>query len=187
MSVPGRQGPSKLSSLAEWPLRWTASWLTPFRPWLVTAALLLAITWLTFSRLLGEGILDHVYLFGRETLRAAQAWENHGFFAMAGFFPLGGTYFDAKTFPDQIYQSYPPLYLLPYWFGYHLFGEADFPLFKIGLSFAVIIGAGLLLATLATAIFASAVQGNRLVSLWHSGCSVSVSAGGCGCRTGSSC
>ena len=128
---------------------------------MVTAALLLAITWLTFSRFLGEGILDHVYLFGRETLRAAQAWENHGFFAMAGFFHLGGTYFDAKTFPDQIYQSYPPLYLLPYWFGYHLFGEAGFPLFKIGLSFVVIIGAGLLLATLATAIFACAVQGNR--------------------------
>jgi hypothetical protein len=71
--------------------RWATSRLTQFRPWLFTAAVLLGITWLTFSRLLGEGIADHVYLFGRETLRAVQAWENHGFFAMAGFFPLGGS------------------------------------------------------------------------------------------------
>jgi hypothetical protein len=75
---------------------------------LFTAAVLLGITWITFSRLLSEGIADHVYLFGRETLRAVQAWENHGFFAMAGFFPLGGAYFGANTFPSQIYQSYPP-------------------------------------------------------------------------------
>jgi hypothetical protein len=40
---------------------------------LFTAAVLLGITWITFSRLLSEGIADHVYLFGRETLRAVQA------------------------------------------------------------------------------------------------------------------
>jgi hypothetical protein len=147
--------------LAELSQHWAASWIFPFRPWLVTSAVLLGITWLTFSRLLGEGIVDHVYQFGRETLRAVQAWENHGFFTMAGFFPLGGTYFDANTFPDRIYQSYPPLYLLPYWLGYHLFGESAFPNFKIGLAFAVIIVTGLLLATLATSTFASAVEGNR--------------------------
>ena len=133
--VPRVQGSWDLAAKVELLDRWATSRLTQFKPWFFTAALLLGITWITFSRLLGEGITDHVYLFGRETLRAVQAWENHGFFALAGFFPLGGTYFGANTFPSQIYQSYPPLYLLPYWLGYHLFGEAGFPLFKIGLSF----------------------------------------------------
>lgn len=159
--VPRVQGSWDLAAKVELLDRWATSRLTQFKPWFFTAAVLLGITWITFSRLLSEGITDHVYLFGRETLRAVQAWENHGFFALAGFFPLGGTYFGANTFPSQIYQSYPPLYLLPYWLGYHLFGEAGFPLFKIGLSFTVIIGAGLLLATLATSIFGSALKGNR--------------------------
>ena len=83
---------------------------------------LAAITWLTFTRLLAVDVGDHVYAWGHETLRAVQAWENHGFFRMAGFFPLGGTYFPPDQFPPTLYQSYPPLYLLPYWLGYKLDG-----------------------------------------------------------------
>ncbi len=80
------------------------------------ALILAAITGLTFSRLFAEGLADHLDMFGHETLRAVQAWENFGFWAWGGFFPLGNHYLPADhvIHSTEIYQSYPPLYLLIY-------------------------------------------------------------------------
>jgi hypothetical protein len=136
-------------------------WLSKLSPWSFTFGIVLAITWLTFSRLLAEGLADHAYQFGKESLRAVQAWENHGFFPLAGFFPLGGTYFGADRFPDPIYQSYPPLYLLPLWLGYRFVGEAGFHLVKVYGSLLLIAATGLLVARIATVVFASRQQENR--------------------------
>lgn len=124
--------------------------------------LLAAITWLTFTRLLAQHVGNHVYDWGSETLRAVQAWENHGFFQMAGFFPLGATYFPPDQFPPTLYQSYPPLYLLPYWLGYKLFGgEAGFPAVKISLAFLFLIALGLVLGRIASLCFADRGRGSR--------------------------
>lgn len=88
--------------------------------------ILTAVTLLGFARLMAEGLGDQLYQFGDETLRAVQAWENHGFWAWGGFFSLGGQYMPADHVirSKDIYQSYPPLYLLVYWPSYRLFGEA---------------------------------------------------------------
>lgn len=143
-----------------WSPAWR-DWLARLSPWAFTLGLVLAITWLTFTRLLAEGLVDHAYQFGNESLRAVQAWENHGFFSLAGFFPLGGTYFGADQFPDPVYQSYPPLYLLPLWLGYRFVGEAGFPFVKVYGSLLVIAATGLLVAHIAMVVFASREQENR--------------------------
>lgn len=125
--------------------------------------ILAGVTWLGFSRLMAEGLGDHLYKFGDETLRAVQAWENHGFFAWGGFFSLGGMYVPADHVirSKDIYQSYPPLYLLVYWPSYHLFGEAGFKAFKLVWSLGYGIGMGLLMGSLASSCFTRAKQGYR--------------------------
>ena len=96
-------------------------------------AMLVVITGLTFSRLLAEGLGKSLYMFGHETLRAVQAWENFGFLAWGGFFRLGSHYLavDHVIQSQEIYQSYPPLYLLVYCPSCHWFGEAGFHSFKL--------------------------------------------------------
>jgi len=122
---------------------------------------LLVVTYFTFSRLLNEGLHAHIYDFGNEALRAVQAWENHGFLAMGGMYPWGRTYYEANHFPEIIYRSKTPLHLLPLWAGYRLFGESAYHLFKLYWSLAIVILIALLLATIATACFASIRAGNR--------------------------
>jgi len=126
-------------------------------------AMLVAITGLTFSRLLAEGLADSLYMFGHETLRAVQAWENFGLFAWAGFFPLGSDYLSADhvIYSTEIYQSYPPLYLLIYWPSYHLFGEAGFHAFKLFWSLGYAVAMGLLLGSLASSCFTARKTGYR--------------------------
>jgi hypothetical protein len=122
---------------------------------------LLIVTYFTFSRLLNEGLHAHIYDFGNEALRAVQAWENHGFLSMGGMYPWGRGYHDANHFPESIYRSKTPLHLLPLWAGYRLVGESGYHLFKLYWSLAVVILVALLLATIATACFASLRAGNR--------------------------
>ena len=124
---------------------------------------LLVITYFTFTRLLHENLHSHIFDFGNEALRAVQAWENHGFFSMGGMYPWGRQYHDADHFPETIYRSKTPLALLPLWLGYRLFGAASFHLFKLYWSLTVVLLVGLLLATIATACFASRRRGDRQV------------------------
>ncbi len=124
---------------------------------------LLVITYFTFTRLLHEGLHSHIFDFGNESLRAVQAWENHGFLSMGGMYPWGRQYHDADHFPETIYRSKTPLALLPLWLGYRLFGSASFHLFKLYWSLTVVLLVGLLLAAIATACFASRRRGDRQV------------------------
>jgi hypothetical protein len=154
----------RFSSWRQGGWRWSPGWRFPesLQAKLPLIGLLVAITWLTFSRLLAEDVADHVYDWGNETLRAVQAWENNGYFRMAGFFPLGGPYFPPNHFPPNLYQSYPSLYLLPYWLGYRLFGrEEGFPAVKIGLAFLFLIALGLALGRIASLCFAGRGRGTR--------------------------
>lgn len=125
--------------------------------------ILAAVTLLGFARLLSEGLDERLYRFGDETLRAVQAWENHGFWAWGGFFSLGGDYMPADHVirSKDIYQSYPPLYLLIYWPSYHFFGEAGLKVFKLLWSQAYGVGLGLLLGTIASSCFTRVGQGYR--------------------------
>lgn len=125
--------------------------------------ILAGITGLTFSRLLAEGLGDSLYLFGHETLRAVQAWENFGFWAWGGFFHLSSHYLPADYViqSKDIYQSYPPLYLLIYWPSYHWFGEAGFHAFKLIWSLAYAVAMGVVLGDLASACFARKETGYR--------------------------
>lgn len=125
--------------------------------------ILTAVTLLGFARLMAEGLGDQLYQFGDETLRAVQAWENHGFWAWGGFFSLGGQYMPADHVirSKDIYQSYPPLYLLVYWPSYRLFGEAGLKAFKLLWSLGYGVGQGLLLGSLASSCFTRARQGCR--------------------------
>lgn len=126
-------------------------------------AILLLITWLGFSRMMAEGLGDSVYKFGHETLRAVQAWENHGFFVWGGFYPLSNVYIPADQAPRSVdvYQSYPPLYLLVYWPSYHFFGEAGFRIFKLVWSLAYGVGLGILLGTIASSCFTREATGYK--------------------------
>lgn len=125
--------------------------------------ILSAVTLLGFARLMAEGLDDRLYRFGDETLRAIQAWENHGFFAWGGFFSLGGQYVPADHVirSRDIYQSYPPLYLLVYWPSYHLFGEAGLKAFKLLWSLSYGVGLGLLMGSLASSCFTRVSQGYK--------------------------
>lgn len=125
--------------------------------------MLLLITWLGFSRMMAEGLGDAIYKFGHETLRVVQAWENNGFFAWGGFFPLGNAYIPSGQ-PLQsvdIYQSYPPLYLLVYWPSYHFWGEPGFRVFKLVWSLSYGVGLGILLGTIASSCFTKAATGYK--------------------------
>jgi len=117
--------------------------------------ILVGITGLTFSRLLAAGLADHLYMFGHESLRAVQAWENFGFFAWGGFFHLGSHYLSADhvILSKEIYQSYPPLYLLIYWPSYHWFGESGFHAFKLVWSLGYAVAMGVLLGHVASLCF----------------------------------
>jgi hypothetical protein len=125
--------------------------------------MLTVITGLTYSRLLAAGLGEGLYMFGHETLRAVQAWENFGLLPWAGFFPLGSDYIEANHIiqSKEIYQSYPSLYLLAYWPSYHWFGEAGFRAFKLGWSLAYGVGMGLMLGSLASTCFAQKKTGYR--------------------------
>jgi|694.fasta_scaffold00801_18 hypothetical protein len=126
-------------------------------------AILATITGLGFSRLLSQGLGDELFKYGRETLRAVQAWENHGLLAWAGFFPLGSSYIPAShtIASHEIYQSHSPLYLLIYWPAYHFFGEAGFQAFKLGWSLAYGIAMGILLGSIASSCLTRAQSGYR--------------------------
>lgn len=119
----------------------------------LTLLTLIAITAITDWRLIDSGLASHLFDFGQESLHAVQAWENHGFWSMAGLFSWGQGYLPADTPPQMIYQSKTPLHLLHLWGAYKLFGTAGFPTFKLVFSLAVTSLNGLLLGWIALLCF----------------------------------
>lgn len=120
--------------------------------WLTILALVL-ITGLTDWLLLKHGLFSHLFDFGSEALNAVQAWVNHGFFSMLGFFPWGKGYLPVDAPPDQLYQSKTPLHLFPLWGAYLWLGSTGFPIFKLVYSLLLASLNGLLLAGLARLCF----------------------------------
>lgn len=132
-------------------------WLARRKPqqpsdWFTILALIL-ITGLTDWLLLKHGLFSHLFDFGSEALNAVQAWVNHGFVSMLGFFPWGKGYLSADVPPDQLYQSKTPLHLFPLWGAYRLLGSTGFPVFKLVYSLLLASLNGLLLAGLARLCF----------------------------------
>lgn len=121
----------------------------------ITLLAIIAITALTDWRLIDSGLASHLFDFGQESLHAVQAWENHGFWSMAGMFSWGQGYLPADTPPQMIYQSKTPLHLLHLWGAYKFFGAAGFPTFKLVFSLAVASLNGLLLGWIAVLCFQS--------------------------------
>ncbi|MFN9629597.1 MAG: hypothetical protein ACK59A_05120 [Cyanobacteriota bacterium] len=122
------------------------------RDWLAPLAIVV-ITAVTDWRLLDSNLFAHLFDFGSEGLNSVQAWVNHGFWSMLGFFPWGKGYFPANVVPDQIYQSKTPLHLFPLWGGYILFGSAGFPTLKTVYSLGLVSLNGLLLGGIARLCF----------------------------------
>lgn len=121
---------------------------------ILTVLALIALTGLTDWRLIDSGLLEHLFDFGRESLHAVQAWENHGFWSMVGLFSWGQGYLPADTPPQMIYQSKTPLHLLHLWGAYKLFGATGFSLFKLVFSLTIASVNGLLLGWIAVLCFA---------------------------------
>ena len=82
-------------------------WISPqaeFKnwPWL-SIIVLPIITLFSYWRLIDQGLADHLFDFGTEGLNAVQAWENHGFWSMAGMFPWDMGYVPANTEVARLY------------------------------------------------------------------------------------
>ncbi|MEB3333544.1 MAG: hypothetical protein VKP70_01020 [Cyanobacteriota bacterium] len=114
---------------------------------------ILLITAFTDWRLIDSNLFAHLFDFGTEGLNSVQAWVNHGFWSMVGFFPWGKGYFPANVEPDHIYQSKTPLHLFPLWGGYLLFGSPGFPIVKTIYSLGLVSINGLLLGGIARLCF----------------------------------
>ena len=127
-------------------------------PWL-SIILIPLITVFTYWRLVDQGIYEHLFDYGKEALHAVQAWENHGFWSMAGMFSWGQGYIDANTEPTQLYQSKTPIHLLHLWGAYKLVGSSGYPLFKLVYSLTIASINGLLLGAIALLCFKNITQG----------------------------
>ncbi len=114
---------------------------------------LIAITAFTDWRLIDTGLAEHLFDFGQEALNAVRAWEDHGFWSMAGMFSWGQGYLPPEVTPEKIYQSKTPLHLLHLWAAFKVFGLAGFPSFKLIFSLAVVSLNGFLLGSLAKLCF----------------------------------
>lgn len=110
---------------------------------------------MTYWRLIDSGLADHLFDFGTEALNAVQAWENHGFWSMAGMFSWGQGYLPADIAPQKLYQSKTPLHLLHLWGAYKVLGSEGFAAFKLTFSLTIVSLNGLLLGWLATICFNS--------------------------------
>ena len=127
-------------------------------PWFSIIALPI-ITLFSYWRLIDQGLADHLFDFGKEGLNAVQAWENHGFWSMAGMFPWGQGYLPANTEVAHLYQSKTPLHLFPLWVAYKLAGSNGYPALKIAYSLALASINGLLLAGIARLCFQTFSEG----------------------------
>ena len=129
-------------------------------PWLsiITIPLLSAFT---YWRLIDQGLADHLFDFGTEGLNAVQAWENHGFWSMAGMFSWGQGYLAADVEPKLLYQSKTPLHLLHLWVAYKFVGSSGYPAFKLTFSLILVSINGLMLAGLARICFKTFATGMR--------------------------
>ena len=121
-------------------------------PWLAILTIPL-ITCFTYWRLIDEGLYNHLFDYGQEALHAVQAWENHGFWSMAGMFNWGQGYLPVDVEPTRIYQSKTPLHLLHLWGAYKLVGTAGYPTFKVIYSLAIASLNGILLSIIALSCF----------------------------------
>jgi hypothetical protein len=135
------------------PVTWLTHKLALSTPNVLTLIALVVLTALTDWRLIDSGLPNHLFDFGPESLNAVQAWENHGFWSMAGMFSWGQGYLPADLPPEKLYQSKTPLHLLHLWLAYKLFGSAGFASFKLVFSLAVISLNGLLLGWIAVLCF----------------------------------
>ena len=127
-------------------------------PWLAILTIPL-ITCFTYWRLIDEGLYNHLFDYGQEALHAVQAWENHGFWSMAGMFNWGQGYLPVDVEPTRIYQSKTPLHLLHLWGAYKLVGTAGYPTFKVIYSLAIASLNGILLSIIALSCFQRPVTG----------------------------
>ena len=129
-------------------------------PWLslITIPLLTAFT---YWRLIDQGLSEHLFDYGTEGLNAVQAWENHGFWSMAGMFSWGQGYIPADVEPTRIYQSKTPLHLLHLWVAYKFVGSGGYPAFKLSYSLLLTSLNGLLLAGIARLCFQTFATGLR--------------------------
>ncbi|MBC8168197.1 MAG: hypothetical protein H8E93_00390 [Synechococcus sp.] len=127
-----------------------------FRPVLnsngLTVLAVLVLTAMTDWRLIDSGLSDHLFDFGDEALNAVRAWDDHGFWSMAGLFPWGG-YIPPETTPTAIYQSKTPVHLLHLWAAFKLVGLEGFTNFKLVYSLMVVSLNGVLLGCIAKLCF----------------------------------
>ena len=127
-------------------------------PWLAILTIPL-ITCFTYWRLIDEDLYEHLFDYGREALHAVQAWENHGFWPMAGMFSWGQGYVPIDIEPTRIYQSKTPLHLLHLWGAYKIVGTTGYPTFKLIYSLAIASLNGILLGTIALSCFQRPIAG----------------------------